>query len=87
MMTLEHIEVILDKMFEISGRSLTYQDVKDEVDWYRKYTMTTVENKIWRAWVVDYLLKNRLVIGKQRALKTADWFDLCYGLKIDDGEK
>ncbi len=50
---------IINKMFEIAGHPVTYEDIKDRKDaWYQEWTMTTEQNKEWQKWGKQYLMKN-----------------------------
>ena len=81
-MQVYHVEQIIDKMFEIAGHQVRFDDVRDLPNWWTDYTMTEEENKQWKKWIVKYLLDEGIVLNKQRAEKNADWLDLAYGLKI-----
>lgn len=76
------LQDILNKMFEVSGHDITYDDIRDrEDDWFQQYTMTEDQNKQWRSWSVDYLRK-KLRLTKVMAEKEIDWLDMQFGLKI-----
>lgn len=78
------LEIIINKMFEIAGHSVTFNDVlscKD--DWYAQYTMTQAQNDEWRAWSKSYLLKKSRY-NKYLADREVAMIDLCYGLKFSD---
>ena len=78
------VETLINKMFEISGHSVKYEDIKDRKDnWYQQYTMTEQQNKEWREWGISFLKKQGGVL-KARADKEMAFFDLMYGLKIND---
>lgn len=75
------LQDILNKMFEVSGHDITYNDIMDrEDDWFQQYTMTEDQNKQWKSWSVDYLRKN-LRLTKVMAEKEMDWLDMQFGLK------
>lgn len=78
------LQDILNKMFEVSGHDLTFDDIQsmeDSVNWFQQYTMTKDQNKQWREWSVDYLRK-KLRLTKVMAEKEIDWLDMQFGLKI-----
>lgn len=76
------LQDILNKMFEVSGHDITYDDIMYREDsWFHQYTMTEDQNKQWRAWSVDYLRK-KLRLTKVMAEKEIDWLDMQFGLKI-----
>lgn len=77
-------ETLINKMFEIAGHNVTYDDIKERKDnWYQQYTMTEQQNKEWREWGISFLKKQGGVL-KARADKEMAFFDLMYGLKIND---
>ena len=49
------VQVIIDlvnKMFEIAGHTVTFEDIKDRKDnWFQQWTMTTEQNDQWKLWV------------------------------------
>ena len=54
------VETMINKMFEIAGHSVTYDDIKDRKDnWYQQWTMTEEQNKEWRDWGLKYLKKQK----------------------------
>lgn len=78
------LKIIIDKMFEIAGHDIGYDDVlprKD--DWYVQYTMTQAQNDEWIAWSKAYLLKkskyNKFLADREMAM-----IGMCYGLKVED---
>ena len=76
------IETLINKMFEISGHSVTFEDIKDRKDeWYTEYTMTDDECVEWMRWGSEYL-KKTLKINKKLAEREMASFNLNYGLKI-----
>ena len=81
------VETLINKMFEIAGHSVTYNDIVGRTDnWYQQWTMTEEQNKEWREWGVKYLSKQKgytaLYPERQMAM-----FDLNYGLKTEQKEK
>ena len=81
------VETLINKMFEIAGHSVTYDDIKDRNDnWYQQWTMTEEQNKEWRDWGLKYLKKQGGIL-KARADKEMAFFDLMYGLKIQQDDK
>ena len=42
---------ILNKMFEIAGHKVTFDDIKDRKDaWYNDWTMTEEQYDKWKEW-------------------------------------
>mgnify|MGYP000312202963 CR=1 FL=1 len=79
------VEDTINKMFEIAGHLVTYQDIKDRKDdWFTKWTMTEAQRDEWKEWCFNYLKKNKKAWTKRLVEREVAMFDLCYGLKIDD---
>lgn len=77
------VETILNKMFEIAGHSVTFEDIKGRTDnWYQQWTMTEEQNKEWREWGTKYLKKQKHLV-KYYAERQMAMFDLNYGLKLE----
>jgi len=76
------VETILNKMFEIAGHAVTFEDIKGRTDnWYQQWTMTEEQNKEWREWGIKYLKKQKH-LAKYYAERQMAMFDLNYGLKL-----
>ncbi len=42
---------LINKMFEIAGHPVTFDDIKDRKDaWYTEWTMTVDQNDEWQKW-------------------------------------
>ncbi len=79
------VETLINKMFEIAGHNVTYEDIKDRKDnWYQQWTMTEEQNKEWRKWGIELIKKDRSL--KKLANREMAFFDLMYGLKIQENE-
>jgi hypothetical protein len=80
-------QVIIDlvnKMFEIAGHTVTFEDIKDRKDnWFQQWTMTTEQNDRWKLWGKKYLIKN-LRMNAKSAEKEMMWISLQWGLKFSD---
>lgn len=73
---------IINKMFEIAGHDVTFDDVKGRQDpWYTDWTITIEQNDEWRKWGEDYLRKNLKFYAKPAHTEMA-WISLMYGLKF-----
>lgn len=82
------VETIINKMFQIAGHQVTFEDIKDRKDnWYQQWTMTEEQNKEWREWGLEYLKKSKYLAKKHYADRQMAMFDLNYGLKINNIEK
>ena len=75
---------IMNKMFEIAGYDVTFEDIKGRTDaWYTQWTMTMAQNDEWQAWGKKYLQKTFRTPAKL-AEREMQWFSLMYGLKFSD---
>ena len=74
---------LINKMFELSGHSLKYEDVVGRQDnWFQQYTMTQDQNDEWRKWGAKYLRKKKRWT-KGMAEREMAMVDLYCGLKIE----
>ena len=81
------VKDVINKMFEIAGYDVTYEDIKDRKDdWYTQWTMSTAQNDEWRDWGVSEI-KKRFRYNKKWAEKEMGWINLMWGLKFNDWEK
>ena len=75
---------IINKLFEISGHNVTFDDVKDRKDdWYNQYTMTNAQYDEWYKWGVNHINKI-LKFNKVFAEREMSMIGLNYGLKFSD---
>ena len=75
---------LINKMFEIAGHEVTFDDVKGRTDnWFQEYTMTVAQNEEWKEWGKKYLQKNLRTRAKAAEMEM-QWFSLQYGLKFSD---
>jgi hypothetical protein len=75
---------LINKMFEIAGHPVTYEDVKGREDaWYQEWTMTTEQNEEWQKWGKKYLMKNFRLYAKM-AEREMQWISLQWGLKFEN---
>jgi hypothetical protein len=80
------LKELIDKMFEIAGHDLKFEDVEGRTDeWFTQYTMTEAQNKEWRDWGVEHIKKKKRHYSKIASREMA-WLDLYCGLKISDYE-
>jgi hypothetical protein len=78
------LKELIDKMFEIAGHDLKFEDVEGRTDeWFTQYTMTEAQNKEWRDWGVKHIIKKKRHYSKIASREMA-WLDLYCGLKISD---
>jgi hypothetical protein len=77
---------LINKMFEIAGHNVTYNDIKDRKDdWFTQWTMTMQQNDEWQEWGINELSK-RLKTSKKKAEFEMGMMSLAYGLKLNDSE-
>jgi hypothetical protein len=78
------LKELIDKMFELAGYDLKFEDVEGRNDnWFQQYTMTQTQNEEWREWGTKLLTKKRRY-GKKLADRQMRMLDLYCGLKISD---
>ena len=78
------LKELIDKMFEIAGHPLKFEDVEGRTDnWFQEYTMTEAQNKEWRDWGTKFISKKRRH-GEKYASREMAMLDLYCGLKISD---
>jgi hypothetical protein len=74
---------LINKMFELSGHDMKYEDVIGRQDnWFQQYTMTQSQNEEWRKWGTEYLRKKKRWTKKMAEREMA-MIDLYCGLKIE----
>ena len=79
-------ETLINKMFEIAGHEVTFEDIKGRTDnWYQQWTMTQAQNLEWVEWGIEYLRK-QLKINKKLAEREMGWINLNWGLKATDND-
>ena len=80
------LKELIDKMFEIAGHSLKFEDVEGRTDnWFQQYTMTEAQNEEWRNWGAKLIMKKRRY-NKFLADREMRMLDLYCGLKISDSK-
>jgi hypothetical protein len=74
---------LINKMFELSGHAMKYEDIVGrQDDWFQQYTMTEEQNKEWQKWGIEYLRKKKRWTKKMAEREMA-MVDLYCGLKIE----
>jgi hypothetical protein len=74
---------LINKMFEIAGHNVTFEDIKDRKDdWYNQWTMTEDQYNQWRKWGVKQIKKvtklTDVYADREMAMIGLNW-----GLKFD----
>jgi hypothetical protein len=78
------LKELIDKMFEIAGHPLKFEDVEGRKDnWFQQYTMTEAQNKEWREWGTKHIKKKKRYYSKIASREMA-FLDLYCGLKIEN---
>ena len=84
MKDINHLEVVINKMFELAGHPVTYNDIVDrKEEWYKEYTMTKDQQDQWVKWMTAYIKKNKK-LATHYAKTQAEMINLNYGLKIQE---
>jgi len=77
---------LVNKMFEIAGHQVTYDDVKDRKDdWFNDWTMTMAQREEWMDWGKKLLMK-KFYMYARRAENEMQWAGLQWGLKFKTQE-
>jgi hypothetical protein len=80
------LKELIDKMFEIAGHPLKFEDVEGRTDnWFQQYTMTEAQNEEWRDWGIKLIMKKHRY-NKYLADREMRMLDLYCGLKISDSK-
>jgi hypothetical protein len=76
-------EDLINKMFEIAGHNVTYEDIRGVDKWFQQYTMTFEQGEELKEWGKQYLMKE-LKMREVYAEKEMRWFNVMWGLKYSD---
>ena len=80
------LKELIDKMFEIAGHPLKFEDVEGRTDnWFQQYTMTEAQNEEWQDWGIKLIMKKHRY-NKYLADREMRMLDLYCGLKISDSK-
>jgi hypothetical protein len=78
---------LINKMFEIAGHNVTYNDIKDRKDnWFQEWTMTYEEGEQFKQWGIIEI-KKRLKLNQHLAEREMEMINLMYGLKYSNWPK
>ena len=81
------LQNVINKMFEIAGHDVTYNDIKDRKDnWYAQWTMTMEQNEEWQKWGVTEI-KKQFKYNTVMAEREMGMVSLMWGLKFSDFPK
>ena len=73
------VKDLINKMFEIAGHQVTYDDILGVDNWFQKYTMTVEQGEELKLWGKKYLMKE-LRMRAVAAEKEMMWFNVMWGL-------
>jgi hypothetical protein len=80
------LKELIDKMFEIAGHDLKFEDVGGRKDhWFQEYTMTEAQDEEWKDWGIKLIMKKRRY-NKYLADRQMRMLSLYCGLKISDSK-
>ena len=80
------LKELIDKMFEIAGHPLKFEDVEGRKDhWFQEYTMTEAQDEEWKDWGIKLIMKKRRY-NKYLADRQMRMLSLYCGLKISDSK-
>lgn len=80
------LKELIDKMFELAGHDLKFEDVEGRTDnWFQQYTMTEAQNEEWRDWGIKLIMKKRRY-NRYLADREMRMLDLYCGLRISDSK-
>ncbi len=78
------LKELIDKMFEIAGHDLKFEDVEGRKDnWFQEYTMTKEQNKEWIEWGTKFIAKKKRHL-RNIAEREMRMIDLYCGLRISN---
>ena len=81
------LQNLINKMFEIAGHQVTYDDIKNRKDdWYSQWTMTTEQNEQWKKWGIAEI-KKQFRYNTKIAEREMGMISLMWGLKFSDFDK
>jgi hypothetical protein len=66
---------------ELKYINKTIEEVKEEEEWYNKYTITEEQYEEWKTYSTA-LIQKVLKCNKATAEKEFSWFNLMYGIKV-----
>lgn len=74
-------EHLVEYQLKMIGK--TFSDVEGDEKWYSNNTMTEEQHEEFKRYAIP-LLKKIFKFNKSRAEQTFSWFDLQFGLKINN---
>jgi hypothetical protein len=78
----EVVKILINKMFEIAGHDINYEQLLERKDdWYNQYTWTEEQCKEWKKFGTEFLNK-KYKMTKKGAESQMAMLNLNYGLKV-----
>lgn len=79
----QSLKDIINKMFELAGYAIRYDDLIGRTDdWFTQYTMTEEQYDQWKLWGQKYLMK-QLKLTEKKADYEMSMVGLMYGLRME----
>jgi hypothetical protein len=69
--------------YELNVIGKTIEEVKEDKWWFSNNTFTTEQHEEFKKYAIE-LIKKTLKLGEKKAKLQFSWFDLQYGLKVDE---
>ena len=74
---------LINKMFEIAGHDVKFEDIKDRKDdWYNQWTITEEQYNKWQNWGIKEI-KKKIKLTDVYAQRQMSMVGLNWGLKFD----
>lgn len=67
---------------QLEPHGVTYTDVRNDANWFMKYTTTKEHQNRFTDWAVYYLI-DKTEMSTKRAEEEVSWFILQYGLSLN----
>jgi hypothetical protein len=78
---------VINKMFEIAGHNVTYDDIKNRKDnWFQEWTMTYEQGEQLKQWGIIEI-KKRFKFNQHLAEREIGMINLMWGLKYSNFPK
>jgi hypothetical protein len=79
----QSLKDIINKMFELAGYAIRYDDLLDRSDdWFNQFTITEDQYDEWKTWGRKYLM-SQLKLTAKKADYEMSMVGLMYGLRME----
>ena len=79
----QSLKDIINKMFELAGYAIRYDDLIDRSDdWFNQFTITEDQYDEWKTWGRKYLM-SQLKLTAKKADYEMSMVGLMYGLRME----